>query len=75
MQRELYEVEKDRFDLKDSSVYHLQGTWPKDYKAEAVLDGEPLSVVISAQEIGRAHVYLHQWNRGCPCKGSECHEP
>ena len=39
MQRELYEVEKDRFDLKDSSVYHLQGTWPKDYKAEAVLDG------------------------------------
>ena len=50
MQRELYEVEKDRFDLKDSSVYHLQGTWPKDYKAEAVLDGEPLSVVISAQE-------------------------
>ena len=50
MQRELYEVEKDRFDLKDSSVYHLQGTWPKDYKAEAVLDGEPLPVVISAQE-------------------------
>ena len=25
MQRELYEVEKDRFDLKDSSLYHLQG--------------------------------------------------
>ena len=24
MQRELYEVEKDRFDLKDSSLYHLQ---------------------------------------------------
>ena len=32
MQRELYEVEKDRFDLKDSSLYHLQGTWPKDHK-------------------------------------------
>ena len=38
MQRELYEVEKDRFDLKDSSLYHLQGTWPKDHKPEAVLD-------------------------------------
>ena len=42
MQRELYEVEKDRFDLKDSSLYHLQGTWPKDHKPEAVLDGEKL---------------------------------
>ena len=42
MQRELYEVEKDRFDLKDSSLYHLQGTWPKDHKPEAVLDGEIL---------------------------------
>mgnify|MGYP000611146588 CR=1 FL=1 len=41
MQRELYEVEKDRFDLKDSSLYHLQGTWPKDHKPEAVLDGQP----------------------------------
>ncbi len=44
MQRELYEVEKDRFDLKDSSLYHLQGTWPKkDHKPEAVLDGEKAS--------------------------------
>ena len=50
MQRELYEVEKDRFDLKDSSLYHLQGTWPKDHKPEAVLDGEKLPAAISAQE-------------------------
>lgn len=40
MQRELYEVEKDRFDLKDSSLYHLQGTWPKDHKPEAFLTGK-----------------------------------
>ena len=50
MQRELYEVGKDRFDLKDSSLYHLQGTWPKDHKPEAVLDGEKLPAAISAQE-------------------------
>ena len=50
MQRELYEVEKDRFDLKDSSLYHLQGIWPKNHKPEAVLDGEKLPAAISAQE-------------------------
>ena len=50
MQRELYEVEKDWFDLKDSALYHLQGTWPKDHKPEAVLDWEKLSAAISAQE-------------------------
>ena len=55
MQRELYEVEKDRFDLKDSSLYHLQGTWPKDHKPEAVLDGEKLSAAISAQELYRKY--------------------
>lgn len=50
MQRELYEVEKDRFDLKDISLYHLQGIWPKNHKPEAVLDGEKLPAAISAQE-------------------------
>lgn len=50
MQRSLYEVEKERFDLKDKSVYRLQGTWPKDYEVSAVLDGEELSVEISQQE-------------------------
>ena len=50
MQRELYEVEKDRFDLKDSSLYHLQGIWPKNHQPEAVLDGEKLPAAISAQE-------------------------
>ena len=49
MQRELYEVEKDRFDLKDSSLNHLQGTWPIDHKPEAVLDGDTLPADISAQ--------------------------
>ena len=49
MQRELYEVEKDRFDLKDSSLYHLQGIWPKNHKPEAVLDGEKLPAAIRAK--------------------------
>ena len=31
MEKELFEVEKDRFDLKDSSVYRLQGIWQKGY--------------------------------------------
>ena len=38
MQRQIYEVTRDRFSLKDKNVYILQGTWPEDYKAEAWLD-------------------------------------
>ena len=61
MQRELYEVEKDRFDLKDSSLYHLQGTWPKDHKPEAVLDGEKLPAAISAQSVSAPWSALKIW--------------
>ena len=61
MQRELYEVEKDRFDLKDSSLYH-SGTWPKDHKPEAVLDGEKLPAAISAQERVSAWSALRIWD-------------
>ena len=69
MQRELYEVEKDRFDLKDSSLYHLQGIWPKDHKPEAVLDGEKLPAAISAQErvsaLERFKENVCRWKYAC----------
>lgn len=50
MQRELFEVEKERFDLADKKIYRLQGTWPKEYAVTAVLDGQELPVKISEQE-------------------------
>ena len=37
MQREIYEVKKERFNIADRQKYILQGVWPKDYKAEAKL--------------------------------------
>ena len=42
MQREVFVVEKERFDLADDRIYHLQGTWPKEHTAAAELDGKPL---------------------------------
>lgn len=50
MQREFFEVEKERFDLADPGIYRLQGTWQKDCRAEAYLDGERIPVVIEKQE-------------------------
>lgn len=50
MQREFFEVEKERFDLADPNLYHLQGTWPKDCRAAAYLDGRELSVKLEKQE-------------------------
>ena len=50
MQRELFEVEKERFDLVDKRIYRLQGTWPKEYAVTALLDGKEVPVKISEQE-------------------------
>lgn len=50
MQQELFEVEKERFDLVDKNIYHLQGTWPKEYMVTATLDGEEVPVTIAQQE-------------------------
>ena len=38
MAREIFEVTKDRFHLKDPCCYILQGTWPKEAKMRACLD-------------------------------------
>lgn len=35
MQREVFVVEKERFDLSDEKIYHLQGTWPKEHTGGA----------------------------------------
>lgn len=40
MSREIYEVKRERFHLTDRNLYLLEGTWPKGYEAEAVLDGK-----------------------------------
>lgn len=50
MQQEFFEVEKERFDLADPHIYHLQGTWPKDCGGAAFLDGEQIPVNIEKQE-------------------------
>ena len=39
MAREIFEVTKDRFHLQDPCCYILQGTWPKEAKMRAKLDG------------------------------------
>ena len=54
MAREIFEVTKDRFHLQDPCCYILQGTWPKEAKMRAKLDGSEVKAEI--QQIGRAHV-------------------
>lgn len=50
MSKELFEVEKERFDLVDKSIYRLQGTWPKEHMVVAMLDGKELEVQVAQQE-------------------------
>ena len=42
MQRELFEVKRERFHLLDPDIYILQGSWPKDYEPDVWLDNEPV---------------------------------
>ncbi len=51
MSREIFEVTKDRFHLKDSCQYILQGTWPKEAKMHAFLDGVELKSQIQRYEV------------------------
>lgn len=51
MSREIFEVTKDRFHLKDSCQYILQGTWPKEAKMHAFLDGAELKSQIQRYEV------------------------
>ncbi len=47
---ELFEVEKERFDLADKHIYHVYGTWPKEHTVKVLLDEEEILVDIAEQE-------------------------
>jgi len=51
MAREIFEVTKDRFHLKDPCQYILQGTWPKEAKMRACLDGSEVKAEIQRLEV------------------------
>ena len=51
MSREIFEVTKDRFHLKDPCQYIPQGTWPKEAKMRACLDGSEVKAEIQRLEV------------------------
>ena len=51
MSREIFEVTKDRFHLKDPCQYILQGTWPKEAKMRACLDDSEIKAEIRKLEV------------------------
>ena len=51
MAREVFEVTKDRFHLNDPCCYILQGTWPKEAKMRACLDGSEVKAEIQRLEV------------------------
>ena len=51
MSREIFEVTKDRFHLKDPCQYILQGTWPKEAKMRACLDDSEIKSEIRKPEV------------------------
>ena len=51
MAREIFEVTKDRFHLQDPCCYILQGTWPKEAKMRAKLDGSEVKAEIQRLEV------------------------
>lgn len=46
MQRELFDVKRERFHLLDPDLYILQGSWPKEYEPEVYLDDAPIDDVV-----------------------------
>lgn len=54
MQREVFEVKRERFNLKDEYKYILQGKWPKDYQIEAFLDNEKVPATLEEWEMTSA---------------------
>lgn len=51
MAREIFEVTKDRFHLKDPCCYILQGTWPKEAKMRVCLDNSQVKAEIQKLEV------------------------
>ena len=50
MQQEVFEVTRERFHLLDKNLYILQGSFPKEYEAEAWLDEQKLEVSVEPWE-------------------------
>lgn len=51
MSKEIFEVTKDRFHLQNPCCYILQGTWPKEAKMRAMLDGSEIKSEIQRLEV------------------------
>ena len=51
MAREIFEVTKDRFHLQNPCCYILQGTWPKEARMRACLDGSEVKAEIKKLEM------------------------
>ena len=48
MPEEIFEVTRERFHLLDRNQYIVQGSWPKDAKMEAYLDGHKLKTTVNS---------------------------
>lgn len=51
MEKEVFEVTRERFHLEDPCKYLVQGTWPKEGKLQAFLDEEEVPAEIQRIEI------------------------
>ena len=51
MPEEIFEVTRERFHLLDRNEYIVQGSWPKDAKMEAYLDGHKLKTTVKKVEM------------------------
>ena len=51
MPEEIFEVTRERFHLLDRNQYIVQGSWPKDAKMEAYLDGHKLKTTVKRVEM------------------------
>ena len=58
MKHEIMEVEKERFSLKDSSQYLVQGTWAAEYVPEVFLDKEPVFEIMDSYKDGQMEISI-----------------
>ena len=58
MKHEIMEVEKERFSLKDSSQYLVQGTWAAEYVPEVFLDKEPVLEITDSYKDGQMEISI-----------------
>ena len=50
MKREIMEVEKERFSLKDNNLYLVQGSWIEGYTPAVFLDKEPIQNITCSKK-------------------------